>query len=66
VARFQLGARAASALDHPNICKIHDDEYERRQFIVTELLEGQTLNHRIAGQPIEGERAAELGLRKSG
>jgi hypothetical protein len=42
------------------------DEYERRQFIVMELLEGQTLKHRIAGQAIERERAAELGLRRSG
>jgi non-specific serine/threonine protein kinase len=61
--RFQREARAASALNHPHICTIHDiDDSGGQPFIAMELLEGETLKHRIEGKPLGIDSLMELGI----
>src|SRR5256712_11142974 len=61
--RFQLEARAASALNHPNICTVYEiDEYQGQSFIAMEFLNGKTLKHKALLEPHEIDKILEIGI----
>jgi serine/threonine protein kinase/tetratricopeptide (TPR) repeat protein len=63
LSRFQREAKAASALNHPNICTVHEiDDENGRPFIVMEYLEGTTLKHLMGNRPMEMDRVLEIGI----